>query len=53
LINLVSYFEVVPLEQSKKKKQDVNREKISLDFGFFFWANKLLDAKKLENLLLS
>jgi len=61
LINLASHFEVVPLELKKKnkkkhektKKQDVNCEKFSLDFGSLLWANELLDAKKLWNLLLS
>jgi hypothetical protein len=51
LRNLASYFEVAPLERTKK--QDVNREKFSLDFGSFVRANELLDAKKLGNLLLS
>jgi hypothetical protein len=37
----------------KKKKKDINREKFSSDFGSFLWANELLDAKKLGNLLLS
>jgi len=50
LINLASYFEVVPLGWTKN---DISGEKFSLDFDLFLWANELLGAKKLENLLLS
>jgi hypothetical protein len=34
-------------------KKNVNREKFSLDFGSFVWANELFDAKKWGNLLRS